>query len=140
MIHEKKISNHPLFEDVERWVQITANYNDSRLKTFDLYYRMRYERDGADISNQFNQDFPVWRTDNSRMMFQRDLETFERMLNPDFVEVVDELGNIMNEEERHLMQPAYDYTVYLMMQLPIPNSIIMDMYIAEEDADGRFNS
>lgn len=134
MIQETKISNHPLSPDVERFVQILKNWNDSVDKVFDMYYKIRYVKDGVDVSGLFNQEIKVWRTDNSRMMLQRDFDTFQPIPNPNYVP-----GENDDTETQFLMAPAYDYTLNLIMNLPIPNSAIIDMYISEEAQDGRFD-
>lgn len=134
MIHETKIHNHPLSPDVERWVQIVKHWNDWDFKTFDMYYKIRYEKDGVDVSSQFNQEIKVWRTDNSRMMFERNLETFQPKSNPDYI-----AGENDEFETEFLMQPAYDYTLYLTMKTTIPNEVILEGYILEEAQDGIFD-
>ncbi len=106
--------------------------------TFNLYYRISYSKDGQDVSHLFNPQVPDWYIDNSQLMRCRD-ENFAPIPNPDFKEQKDENGIIINEFERFVTMPAFDYIKMLMLDMNMPMKAIISAYIAEEDKDGRFN-
>lgn len=64
MIARIKISNHPIFSDVERFVNISGfNLLDLKDKVAIFKYYIEYKQGGVDVSAAMNQNFPTWRVD-----------------------------------------------------------------------------
>ncbi len=138
MLIIQPISNCKNFTEVKRTINIVGINMNSDASTFDLYYRLVYNKEGQDVSHLFNPQIPNWHIDNSQLMRCRD-ENFAPIHNPDFKEQKDEKGIITNEIERYLTMPAFDYIKMLMLDMNVPMKSIISAYISEEDKDGRFN-
>jgi hypothetical protein len=134
----QKISNHPNLKEIERTINIVGINMNSDAATFDIYYRIVYAMNGQDMSNMFNVQVPNWHIDNTQRMMVRD-ENFKPIPNPDFVEQKNEEGNVINEIERYVTMPAFDYVKMLIMDMDISIKTIISAYLTEEDKDGRFN-
>lgn len=106
--------------------------------TLNLYFRITYNKDEQDLSHLLNDQVPDWSIDNSRRMMLRD-ENFKPISNPDFKEQKDENGDIVNEIERYLTMPSFDYIKMMILDKNVPLKVLIQAYIAEEDRDGRFN-
>ena len=138
MLITQKISNSKIFPDVERLINIVGINMNADASTLSIYYRISYKKDDQDISHLFNSKIPEWYVDNSQQMMLRD-ENFKPMPNPDFIEERDELDSIINEKERYLTMPAFDYMKKMVLEEKNPIKILINAYINEEDKDGRFN-
>ena len=138
MLLQQEISNSPNFTEVKRTINIVGINMNSDTSTFDLYYRIAYSKDNQDVSHLFNPQIPDWHIDNSQLMRRRD-ENFAPILNPEFKEQKDENGIVINEIEKYVTMPAFDYIKMLMLDMNVPMKAIISVYIAEEDKDGRFN-
>ncbi|WP_291152249.1 hypothetical protein [Flavobacterium sp. UBA7680] len=134
----QQISNHPSFNDVNRTIEIAGINFNFDTSTFDLYYRIIYSKDDVDISQNFNQQTPLWNIDNNQLIIKRD-ENFQPIINPEFKEVKDDLGNIINEFERYSMMPAFDYIGNIIVNSTASLGDILRNYIKEEDSSSRFN-
>jgi len=134
----QKISNSKILPDFDRTIEIAGVHLNLDRSTFDLSYRIIFEKDGQDVSTMFNQRIPDWHVDNSIMMIVRD-ENFEPILNQNFVEEKDEQGNIINESDRFFKKTAFDYLQTIILDSPVNLRDILKGYIIAEDADGRFN-
>jgi hypothetical protein len=135
---KQKISDHPVLMGIERIVEIVGFMLNSDLKIIDFFYRINYEKEGQDMSDLISPRVPDWRMDNSINILARD-QNFNPIENPDFIEEKDEEGNVMNEENRFIKIPAFDYTSGLMLESTAQLRVIMSLYITERDNDGLFN-
>jgi hypothetical protein len=138
MLISQQISNSKNFTEVKRIINIVGINMNSDSATLELYYRIAYSKEGMDVSHLFNPQVPNWHIVNSQLMRCRD-ENFQPIPNPDFVEQKDENGIIINEAERYVTMPAFDYIKMLMLDMNVPMKAIISAYIAEEDKSGRFN-
>lgn len=136
--YKQPISNSPIFPEIERKVNIVAFCPNSDTETFEFFYRILYYKNGQDVSYLFPSQPPNWNINNSQLMMCRD-DNFQPILNPEFVEQRDERNNILNEIERYITMPGFDYIKRLMLDMNIPLKAILSAYITEEDKDGRFN-
>lgn len=134
----QKISNSPVFETIEREIQIAGIVLNFDLQLLDLYYTISYFKDGENVSQLFKKEVPEWHIDNQQTILVRD-ENFNPVANPDYVERKDESGNVINSQEKFLTEPAFDYVSNIMLNTPMNLSDILRNYILEEDNSGRFN-
>ena len=131
-IHTQKISNNPLLPSVAREVEIqTAIINDNA-KAIDIYYIVKSELNGLDISNTLNPSFPVWTISNSQRIMIRDEKTFKPIPNPEYDPEIE-------GSEEFMMEYAYDYITYLMFVKRVDLITLLTSYIQERDEDGGFN-
>ena len=80
----QRISNHPLFEDVERYVDVTMQTANSQAQTFEFWYNVRYVRDSVDVTEYFAQPTnQKISTDNTQKITLRD-SLFNPIPNPDW--------------------------------------------------------
>lgn len=110
----------------------------SNIGSLVLTYHIEYVKDGINISDKFSNTFKPWQVTNDTKMFVRD-ENFEYTLNPDFIEELDEEENVINEDDRYLKLPAFDYMKEVLLNTTAPLKDILESYIDEEARDGRFN-
>lgn len=138
MLLQQAISKNKNFPDVKRSVGIVGVMINSDLQIFEIYYKIIYTRDQEDITHLFNNQTPRWAIDNNHNMMIRD-ENFNPKLNPDYKEIRDENGDIINYNEKYLTMPAFDYIKMLLLDKNLPMKTILSAYIDEEDQDERFN-
>jgi len=138
MLITKSISNSTVFTDVSRTINIVGITMNSDASTFDLFYRISYTKNGQDVTNLFNTQVPEWHISNDQLMILRD-ENFNAIPNTEFVEFKDELGIVINEKERYMTMPSFDYIKMMILDKNIPLRTLIEAYIMEEDKDGRFN-
>ncbi len=131
-IHIQKISNHPLLPNVERDVEIQTVIINDNGKALDIYYIIKSELNGLDISNTFNPSFPVWTISNSQRIMVRDEKTFKPIPNPEYSPEI-------KGSEEFMMDFAYDYITYLMFVKRVDLITLLTSYIQERDEDGEFN-
>lgn len=118
----KKISNHPVLTDVERYVTIYGFSADARIGWITINYSITYKRGPNDVTSMFAGP-PSWVVTN-------DYDTFVR--NSDGSKVPDP-----DNEGEFLKMPAYDYFKQLVFDSPNPVRIseLMEMYILIDDAE-----
>lgn len=133
----QQISNHDIFTDVERTLNIERFVLDSNAEVMELHYSITYIKNGEDVSSQFNPHNPIWIVDNNHRMKVRD-ENFQPIPNPNYEPNNDPIAP--NVEEQWLLAPAFDYVSNMIIEGAIPLKNIIQLYIAEEDADGRFDA
>lgn len=64
IIKDKKISNHPDFLEVERFVTVLKAEHNAYINQFTFLATIKYVKDGIEI-HSFIKDVPNWRIDNS---------------------------------------------------------------------------
>lgn len=131
--YEIEISNHKVFTDVERVLQIMFPQPNSYNETFEIMYMIKHVKNGIDVSHEFSQVYAPWKLSNNDLMMERDLATKLPIPNPDY-NPEDEIPS-----SEYLMKPAFDYLIYLVYEVGVPLPVLFDMYVPEEDADGRFD-
>ena len=138
MLLSQQISNSPKLKELNRTINIVGININSDISTFNIYYHITYTMNGQDVSNMFNVQVPNWHIDNSQLRYRRD-ENFKPIPNPNFKEKIYENSIVINENERYIMMPAFDYIKTLILDMNLPLKTIIAEYIVEEDKEGRFN-
>lgn len=120
--------------DVSRKIELFEINVNSDAKQFFVNYRIKNEKDGIDISNEMRDKKKDWYIGNDKNVYQRDMETFEPLPNPDYIspeETPDEL--------EYLEAPAFDYLLEVFKNKPELIWTILSGYILENYADGWFD-
>lgn len=147
MLAYVKITNHPVFTDVERYVNV---YGINQLNTLpgqeiiDFKYKVEYFRDGENITHTLNAPNKPWTIDNNRKVFQRDPVTGEKIPNPDYepnYPLIDGLNNIYatepdNEDEQFVMVNAFDY-FWGLFNSGTPLDVLFGQYIPSDDLEHK---
>lgn len=128
------LGNHPDFEGVTVELDLRGLFLNLDAEVLDLPYVLRYFKNGVDISEKFTKVVPTWDVRNNQLMMVRD-ENFQPIPNPDYVEKLDDEGNVINAEEMFIRQPAFTYMATVIEAL-LGNMV--RAYIAEEHQDGKF--
>lgn len=129
----EKISNHPHFPDVERYVDVTMQAANSNAQTFEFWYNIRYLRDGEDITHTLKQpEHKKIATDNTKKILLRD-EDFNPIPNPDWDGVSDD------EYDMYLWVYGWDMIMLLINQ---PTNIVelIKQYIHVNDTERYFDN
>lgn len=101
-ILSQKISNHPIFTDVERYVEVTKQHADSEIKEFRFWFTIKYCKEGDDVTFTFKQPSKnTIFTNASILQLVRDPLTYEPVPNPDY-----------NPEDFSEDNPATEYDIY----------------------------
>lgn len=130
----KDLGEHPVVSGVTVSLDLRGLSLDLDREALNLPYRLRYYKDGVEITEKFTNLVPNWEIRNNHLMMVRD-QNFEPIPNPDYVEQVDEEGNITNKEEMYLREPAFDYMARIIYMLL---GEMVKRYIEEEHADKKF--
>lgn len=120
--------------DVSRKIELFEININSDTKQFFVNYRIKNEKEGIDISNEMRDKKKDWYIGNDKNVYQRDMETFEPLPNPDYIsqeETPDEL--------EFLEAPAFDYLLEVFKNKPELIWTILSGYILENYADGWFD-
>lgn len=153
-IVRKQISNHPKFEDVERYVCVYKQESDSISKTFAMYFAIEFIKNGVDISSEFVQKKRVIEASTKTKVLLRDEEGMP-IPNPEFEPpfyTPEPIPNI-NGGEPITFDPIpleYDeYDEYLwvdgwtfisnMFSKPVVINTLIEQYITINDLDNYFD-
>jgi hypothetical protein len=129
-IVEQTISNHPLFPDVQRTVVVDSFQPVASRTEFNIIFSVRYEKNGADITDSIKQpESNVINANNNMRIELRDAQ-FNPIPNPNW--------NGQDEATRYQTMPGYDYVAQYFNQ-PISIADFIKAYIQVNDADGFFN-
>lgn len=80
----QKISNHPIFPDVERYVDVTMQTANAGAEVFEFWYQVRYIKDDTDITGTLQQPTnQKISTDQTKKILLRD-SLFQPIPNPDW--------------------------------------------------------
>lgn len=143
------ISDHPFLDNVKRRVVIESflpkiNTVEKKLEFFYQLEHFKVVEDEEKIVNiSFNKP---WVIDNSYLAEIRGPETFERYENDDFIPqyAEDDLEErvILNESERYMKAPAFDYFTALTFFNPEPVSIygLLEFYVLDNDSKRFYDS
>lgn len=131
-IIRQKISNHPVFTDVERFVKINRIAENADVRQITIDAVVEYEKDGVDVTSNFQSKIPNWIVGNHYLVTVRDSEN-NPVPNPDY----DEETN--PDVPEFLMMPAFDYFHSLILANEVPLLTLLSVNILNDDAVGAFN-
>ncbi len=134
---KQPISNHNLFSDVQRFVEIQRFTVSDIDKTIVIRAIISYMKNGIDVSASFQQEVPSWVIGNHYRIIARD-ENLQPIPNPEYKEIKED-GIIVNESEKFLQIPAYDYFKDVVFEKGLPLKQAFQSYIVLDDQKGRFN-
>lgn len=121
-------------EEVSRKIELFEININSDTKQFFVNYRIKNEKDGIDISNEMKDKKKDWYIGNDKAVYQRDMETFQPLPNPNYVSQ-EETPN----ESEFLEAPAFDYILEIFKQRPDLIWAVLSGYILENYQDGWFD-
>lgn len=123
-------SKHPNMPELTRSVSANVGLLDGNNEKIDIIFSVNYFRDGVETPYKPTITEIL---DNNKMMLQRNFPDFTPKENPDFDE------ETMDESERYLTAPAFDYTRYLLFEIGVPVKNLLENHILEMEQDGRFD-
>ena len=139
---------HNLIEDgvdtgIERYIDIWAVNTNARYKQIFVDYEIRYVKDGVNISKKYqtkNPDFD-WYVYNTTPVAVRDLETMERVLKDEYLNMEVPEGETKREptDDDYVKGPGHDvcFEIFKHHQaLPYP---VLEEFILANAADGKFD-
>lgn len=130
----KDLGEHPIFEGVSVKIDIRGLLLNLDTEVLGLPYKLRYFKDGIEVTDRFTKIVPQWEIRNNHLMMVRD-ENFQPIPNPDYKEEKDKDGNVTNAEDMFIRAPAFTYMATIIESL-LGNMV--RAYIAEEHRDGKF--
>lgn len=131
-ILRQKISNHPLFEDVERFVVIDRIAENADVAQIVIDARLEYEKDGQDVSSNFKTRIQNWIVGNHYQVVVRD-QNNEPIPNPEY----DPEEN--PDVSEFLTMPAFDYFHSLILANQVPLITLLSINVLNDDEKGAFN-
>lgn len=138
---KQKISNSPIFEDVERFVIVKNVALQPQFSQIIIDAEMKFEKDGVCISDKMNTQIKDWVVNNNDFTTVRD-ERGNPIPNPHFVELAENEEDMReaHQKERHMKMPSFDYFHAIITNPQAPSLInILSMHIAENDKIGFFD-
>lgn len=126
--------NAPM-NDVERIVSISGLIWADETKEMYVNYKIKYIKNGVDITQALNKEVRPIYIHNNMTVYQRNLEDFSKIPNPDFVDVETTPTTLQYKEA-----PAYDYITQIFTEHPELIWIFLSGYIMENWADGWFEN
>lgn len=126
--------NAPM-NDVERIVSISGLIWADETKEMYVNYKIQYLKNGVDISEAFKKEVPSIHIHNNMTVYQRNLEDFSKIPNPDYVDVESTPTTL-----EFLEAPAYDYISGIFREHPELIWVMLTGYINENWADGWFEN
>lgn len=128
----QKITDHPLFEGVERYVDVTMQSANSNSKTFDFWYQVRYIRGEEDITNTLQQPSQnKISTDSTKKILLRD-EEFNPIPNPEWDGVSED------DYDKYLWVTGWEL-ITILIDMPTNISETIRQYILINDEEGYFD-
>lgn len=131
IIIKQKISNHPIFDEVERFVVIRRIAENADVNQITIDAHVVYEREGIDVTSNFKSKIPGWIISNDYKVKVRDASNVP-IPNPDYDD------SDPNSEE-FLMQPAFDYYHSLILANEVPLLTLLSISILNDDEQGAFD-
>lgn len=129
----EQISNHPIFTNVERFVNVTLQQANSNNKTFEFWYDVTYKLDEEDITPTISQP-SINRifTDANTKLLMRNPTTFEPIENTEWD------GISEDDYDKYLWYYGWDaITNMINTETNIANMI--RQYILLNDTENYFN-
>ena len=123
-IIRQKISNHPLFDDVERYVVIQRIADNADVAQIPIIGYVDYFKDGENVTKGFKSTIDDWIIGNH----------YE-------VEVRDENNEVVldKETQESIKMPAFDYFQSIILENKVPLLTLLSTYILNDDVKGAFN-
>lgn len=130
----QKISNSPIFPEVERFVLVNLQLANSNSKTFEFYFTIGFIKDGVNVTNSMAQPTKnIIYTDSTIKQLIRDVDTFEPIPNPEWD------GESQDEYDMYLWE--YGWT---MIKRWLKNDIVIEQaiknYVAYNDLENFFDN
>lgn len=130
----EELGAHPDFGGITVQLDLRGIYLNLDAEILDLPYKLRYFKNGIDISEKISDKVPVWDVRNTQLMKVRD-DNFQSIPNPNYIEKLDEEGTVINAEDAFIRQPAFTYMANIIHELL---GGMVRQYITEKHADGEF--
>lgn len=124
IIIRRKISNHHINNDVERYVTIRRIADNADVEQIVILGHVEYFKDGVDVTSAYRSEIPDWIVGNHYNVSQRDE-------NNDIV--------IDKETQEPVMIPAFDYHQSIILENKVPLLTLLEISIANDDEKGTFN-
>ena len=123
-IIRQKISNHPINEEIERFVIIRRIADNADVSQIVISGHVEYFKDGQNVTSTFRSEIDNWIIDNH----------YE-------VEVRDENNVVLLDEETQeaVKMPAFDYFQAIILANKVPLLTLLQAYILNDDEKGTFN-
>ena len=123
-IIRQKISNHPINEEIERYVIIRRIADNADVSQIVISGHVEYFKDGQNITSTFRSEIDNWIVGNHYD-----------------VEIRDENNEIVIDEETQepVKIPAFDYFHGIILENKVPLVSLLSAYILNDDAKGTFN-
>lgn len=129
----QQISNHPIFPDVERYVDVTMQTANAGAEVFEFWYQVRYERDGTDVTTYFQQPTnQKISTDQTKKILLRD-SLFQPIPNPEWD------GISEDDYDKYLWVTGWELIMTLINQ-PTNISEMIRQYILLNDEEDYFDN
>lgn len=126
-----QISNHPLFTEIKRFVDVDSFQVVDSTKQITVYFKMRYiDSTDNDVTNQFPvKPYPLSGNNSTKSILRDD--KFQPIPNPEY----DEKNP---ESDKYLTMPTYDYFRALLAK-HIAIEELLTFYVKASDEDKFFN-
>jgi hypothetical protein len=121
--------------DVRRIVSISGLIWADDTKEMYVNYKIQYLKNDVDITQALNKEVRPIHIHNNMTVYQRNLEDFSKIPNPDFVDV-----DTTPTTLQYLEAPAYDYITQIFTEHPELIWLFLSGYILENWADGWFDN
>ena len=123
-IIRQKISNHPINEEVERYVIIRRITDNADVSQIVISGHVEYFKDGQNITSTFKSEIDNWIIGNHYEVEMRDENN----------EVV-----IDDETQEVIKVPAFDHFQAIILSNKVPLLTLLQTYILNDDERGAFN-
>ena len=123
-IIRQKISNHPINEEIERFVIIRRIADNADVSQIVINGYVEYFKDGQNVTSTFKSEIDNWIICNH----------YE-------VEVHDENNEVVIDDETQevIKVPAFDYFQAIILANKVPLLTLLQTYILNDDERGAFN-
>ena len=123
-IIRQKISNHPINEEIERYVIIRRIADNADVAQIVISGHVEYFKDGQNITSTFKSEIDNWIIGNHYEVEMRD-ENNEVVIDEDTQEVI--------------KVPAFNYFQAIILANKVPLLTLLQSYILNDDEKGVFN-
>ncbi len=123
-IIRKRISNHPINKEIERYVIIRRIADNADVSQIVISGHVEYFKDGQNITSTFKSEIDNWIIGNH----------YEVEMQSENNEVV-----IDDETQEVIKVPAFDYFQAIILANKVPLLTLLQTYILNDDERGAFN-
>ena len=123
-IIRQKISNHPINDEIERYVIIRRIADNADVEQIVILGHVEYFKDGQNITSTFRSEIDNWIVGNHYD-----------------VEIRDENNEIVIDEETQepIKMGTFDYFQSIILENKVPLLSLLSAYILNDDEKGTFN-